>query len=58
MGVALAHSRTYRNILSAVGVLCADRMPLFTKRFSSNGCFQQGRRRISGEPLQDRHIRT
>jgi hypothetical protein len=55
-GVAPAHSRTYRNILSAVGVLCADRMPLFTKKFSSNGCFQQGPRR-SGEPLQNRHNR-
>src|ERR1700746_1762580 len=30
-GVASAHSRTYRNTLSAVGVLCADRMPLFAK---------------------------
>jgi len=38
-GVAPAHSRTYRNILSAVGVFCADRMPLFTKEFNSNGCF-------------------
>src|SRR6266446_6275705 len=55
-GVAPAHSRTYRNILSAVGVLCADRMPLFTKKFSFNGCFQQGPRR-SGEPLQNRHNR-
>ena len=54
-GVALAHSRTYGNILSAVGVLCADRMPLFTKKFRSNGCFQQGPRR-SGEPLQSIHI--
>ena len=57
-GVAPAHTRTYRNIVSAVGVLCADRMPLFTKRFSSNGRFQQGCRRISGESLQDRHNRT
>ena len=57
-GVALAHSRTYRNILSAVGVLCADRMRLFTKRFNFNGCFQQGCRRISRGSLQDRHIRT
>src|SRR5882724_13391523 len=55
-GVAPAHSRTYRNILSAVGVLCADRMPLFTNKFISNGCFQQGPRR-SGEPLQHRHNR-
>jgi hypothetical protein len=55
-GVAPAHSRTYRNILSAVGVLCADRMPLFTKKFSFNGCFQQGPRR-SGEPLQNRYNR-
>src|SRR5713101_7566703 len=54
--VAPAHSRTYRNIVSAVGVLCADRMPLFTKNFSSNGCFQQGPRR-SGEPLRNRHNR-
>src|SRR5689334_13698323 len=46
-GVAPSHSRTYFNILTAVGVLCADRMPLFTKTFSSNGCFQQGPRRIS-----------
>ena len=38
-GVAPAHSRTYRNILSAVGVLCADRMPLFVKKFSSDSCF-------------------
>jgi hypothetical protein len=51
-GVAPAHSRTYRNILSAVGVLCADRMPLFIKKFCSNGCFQQGCRRISGEPYK------
>jgi len=57
-GVAPTHSRTYRNILSADGVLCADRMPLFIKKFSSNGRFQQGPRRISGEPLQDRHVRT
>src|SRR6266852_3775497 len=55
-GVAPAHNRTYRNLLSAVGVLCADRMPLFTKEFSFNGCFQQGPRR-SGEPLQNRHNR-
>ena len=57
-GVAPAHSRTYRNILSAVGVLCADRMPLFTKNFSSNGSIQQDPRRIPGESLQDRHNRT
>src|SRR6266566_4304250 len=57
-GIAPAHSRTYRNILSAVGVLCADRMPLFIKNFSSDACFQQGPRRRSGESLQDRHIRT
>jgi len=57
-GVAPAHSRTYRNILSAVGVLCADRMPLFIKEFSSDDCFQQSARRISGESLQDRHNRT
>ena len=55
-GVASAHSRTYRNIVSAVDVLCADRMPLFTKKFSFNGCFQQGPRR-SGEPLRNRHNR-
>src|SRR6266446_6045553 len=48
--VVPAHSRTYRNILSAVGVLCADRMPLFIKRFSCDSCFQQGCRRISGGP--------
>ena len=53
--VAPAHSRTYRNIVSAVGVLCADRMSLFIKKFSSDACFQQGPRRISGESLQDRH---
>ena len=57
-GVAPAHSRTYGNIVSAVGVLCADRMPLFIKKFSSDDCFQQGARRISGESLQDRHNRT
>jgi len=57
-GVAPAHTRTYRNIVSAVGVPCADRMPLFVKNFSSDACFQQGCRRISGESLQDRHIRT
>src|SRR5712691_8369952 len=56
-GVAPAHSRTYRNILSAVGVLCADRMPLVVKNFSSDACFQQGPRRRAGESLQDRHIR-
>src|SRR5271155_5676768 len=56
-GVAPAHSRTHRNFLSAVGVLCADRMPLFTKEFSSNGCFQQGPRRRAGESLQDRQNR-
>ena len=50
-GVAPAHSRTYRNILSAVGVLRADRMPLFTKNFSANGDFQQGPRCRSGESL-------
>ena len=57
-GVSPAHSRTYRNILSAVGVFCAGRMPLFAKKFSSNGCFQQGPRRRSGEPLQNGHGRT
>ena len=57
-GVAPAHSRTYRNILSSVGAPCADRMPLFVKKFSSDSCVQQGCRRISGESLQDRHIRT
>ena len=57
-GVAPAHTRTYRNILSAVGVLCADRMSLFIKTFSSDSCFQQGPRRLSGESLQVRHIRT
>ena len=52
------HSRTYRNIVSTAGLLCAGRMPLFIENFSSNSCFQQGCRRISGESLQDRHIRT
>jgi hypothetical protein len=51
-----ANSHTYRNIVSAAGVLCADRMPLFTKKFSTDSCFQQGPRRISGEPLQHTHI--
>jgi hypothetical protein len=57
-GVAPAHSRTYRNIVVAVGILRADRMPLFVKKFSSDSCFQQGCRRIPGGALQDRHIRT
>src|SRR5260370_25141493 len=57
-GVAPTHSRTYRNILSAVGILCADRMPLFIKNFSSDACFQQGPRRRAGDSLQDRHLRT
>ena len=57
-GVAPAHSRTYRNIVSAVGVLCTDRMLLVIKKFSSGACFQQGPRRRAGESLQDRHIRT
>ncbi len=56
-GVPPAHSRTYRNILN-VGVLCADRMPLFTKKFSSGNCFQQGPRHRPGKSLQDRHVRT
>ena len=57
--IAPARSRTYRNIVvSAAGVLCADRMSLFIKTFSSDSCFQQGPRRISGEFLQDRHDRT
>src|ERR1700722_19809225 len=43
-------------IAAARFVHWADRMPLFTKKFSSNGCFQQGPRRISGEPLQDTYI--
>ena len=55
--VAPVYSRTYRNIVSAVGVLRADRMPLFVKKFNSDACFQQGPRRISGESLQDRHKR-
>src|ERR1700733_7171229 len=43
--------------IDAAGFLhCADRMPLFTNKFNSNGCFQQGPRRISGEPLQGTHI--
>jgi len=41
-GVAPSHSRTYRNILSAVGVLYADRMPLFTKNIQLQRCFQEG----------------
>ena len=57
-GVAPAHSRTYRSIVSAVDVLCADRMPFFIKNFSSDDYFQQGARRISGESLQYRHNRT
>jgi hypothetical protein len=56
--VAPAHSRTYRNILSAVGVPCADRMPLFIKKFSSDSGFQQDPRRRSGESLQNGHDRT
>jgi hypothetical protein len=55
-GVAPAHSRTYRNFVIAVGVLRADRMPLFVKKFSSDSCVQQGCRRIPGRSLQDRHI--
>src|SRR6266568_2698759 len=55
--VAPAHSRTYRNFVSAAGVLCADWMSLFIKEFSSYSCFQQGCRRISGGSLQDRHNR-
>jgi len=50
-GVVPAHSRTYRNILSTVGVLCADRMPLFIN-FSSDACFQQGSRRRSESPYK------
>ncbi len=57
-GVAPAHNRTCRNILGAVGVLCAGRMPLFIKNFSSDACFQRSPRRRAGESLQDRHIRT
>jgi hypothetical protein len=49
---------TYRNIVTAAGVLCADRMPLSIKTFSSDACFREGCRRISGESLQDRHIRS
>ena len=56
--VAPVYSRTYRNIVSAVDVLRADRMPLFVKKFSSDSGFQQGCRRISGESPQDRHNRT
>jgi len=56
--VAPVHSRTYRNIAGAVHILGADRMPLFVREFSSDSGFQQGGRRISGESLQDRHIRT
>src|ERR1700693_1641134 len=56
--VAPVYSRTYRNIVSAVDVLRADRMPLFVKKFCSNGCFQQGSRRISGGSLPGRHNRT
>ena len=56
--VALVHSRTYRNIVSVVGVCCADRMPLFINNFSSDACFQQGPRRRAGESLPDRHDRT
>ena len=37
--VAPVHSRTYRNIVSAVDVLRADRMPLFAKKISSDSCF-------------------
>ena len=57
-GVAPAHSRTYRNIVSVAGVLRADRMPLVIKKFSSGACFQQGPRRRAGESLQDRHNRA
>ncbi len=56
--VAPVHNRTYCHIVSVVGVPCADRMPLFIKKFSSDACFQQGPRRRAGESLQDRHIRT
>jgi len=49
--VAPIYSRTYRNVVSAVDVLRADRMPLFVKKFNSDSCFQQGCRRISGESL-------
>jgi hypothetical protein len=38
-GALPAHSRTYRNIISAAGVLRADRMPLFVKKVSSDSCF-------------------
>jgi hypothetical protein len=44
--VAPVHSRTYRKIVSAAGVLCADRMLLFVKACSSDRWFQQGCRRI------------
>jgi hypothetical protein len=37
---ASAHTRTYRNILGAVGVPCAKRMPLFIEKFSSENRFQ------------------
>jgi len=51
-GVAPAHTRTYHNIVSTVGVLCADRMPLFIETFSSDACFQQDCRRISESPYR------
>ena len=57
-GIAPAHSRTYRNLVSAVGVLCAEPDATLRQEFSSNSRFQQGPRRISGESLQDRHNRT
>jgi hypothetical protein len=50
--VAPAHSRTYRNIVSATGVLCADRTSLFINKVSSDSCFQQDCRRISGSPYK------
>ena len=56
--VAPVHSHTYRNIVSTVDVPGADRMPLCAKKFSSDSCFQEGCPGISGESLQDRHIRT
>jgi len=40
--VGPARSRAHRNIVSAVSVLCDDRMPLFIKNFSSDAYFQQG----------------
>jgi len=56
--VAPVHSCTYRKVVSAAGVLRADRMPLFVKKFSSDSRFQQGPRRRSGESLQNGHDRT